>query len=403
MKRYQLTHKEKLNLGLYFHIPFCAQICHYCDFAKTALWDQEKLNTYITRLEAELKLWLDFIEQNYDLNLLSVNFGGGTPSLFSGQYKGIFDLLGRRLRNDTEISLETNPNDLSEEKLKVWRQLGFNRISIGVQTFDQNGLEFLKRDHSQKEAKEKIELTHNFFENINLDLIYGWKHQTLDSWKRDLALSIDLKTNHVSLYNLTYAAQTPIGRAYQRGKLKEMSEDLQIDMYQYAKNFLAENGFDHVEVSNWAKKGYYCQHNELYWSDGYYLGLGTGAHSYLPIMGEKEVSNIGMRFSYDKNLKTFLEKKPQDISQEVIKTELNFEVRNKESWLMEYIGCSLRYYKGISLSHIKNKVQKDFKPTPTINHAIASRLINLEGDQLTITEVEWIRETLWADKILECF
>lgn len=390
---------SSLELGVYLHIPFCRFVCHYCDFAKTALWSQELKSRYMQTLAIHLETWLNYLKSEFnDISISTVNVGGGTPSVITKEYEQIFLLLNPYIKSDCEISIEANPNDCKKSNLARWKGYGFNRISVGVQTFQEKGLQFLKRDHNTAQAIESIENCLTYFENTNIDLIYSWPAQTLKEWKKDLSLAHTLDCNHLSLYNLTYAKGTPIGRARQRGKIMEPQDESQELLYTQAREYLGNQGFIHEEVSNWSKPGFSCKHNWLYWLGKPYLGVGSGAHGYLPI-----TSPIGLRYHYKRRERNFqsaaLGRKPLlDFS-----NLIEVETRDSEAWLLEMLGSSLRTHRGLDLVEIKRKTGKTFIPSNEIELGIANKLIKLDKKQLTLHPQEWFREVHWCLKISECF
>lgn len=393
-------------IGIYMHIPFCSYLCHYCDFAKTARWDEGVVDQYFSMLEEQIKWSLSELKQLYVIK--SINIGGGTPSLFTQQYSKLIDLLRPYCIEDCEISLEANPNDISKQRLQEWRNIGFNRISLGVQTFDASGLNFLKRDHSAAMALKSSELALNFFENCNLDFIYSWPSQTLEQWQKDLEQAIKMGVTHLSLYNLTYAAKTPIGRAHSRGLIKEPEDSTQEAFYACAREKLASD-YTHDEVSNWSKPGFSCIHNWLYWQDGYYVGFGTGAHGYLP----SKQFPLGIRYSTASSLKRFLSvrvggKKNEGANFEPwahFLTSINacVEERDKTTWLIEYVGSALRSSKGVDCSYIEEKVNQKFTIDSCLLSAINRGQVIVENNKIYLSCEEWFRETYWCLKVLDCF
>ena len=395
-----ITDLEPLEIGVYLHIPFCSFVCHYCDFAKTAHWNDDLKNNYLETLNSHLKSWLIFLESKFEaLSVTTVNLGGGTPSLITHEYEKIFSSLTPYLSSNCEVSLEANPNDCSLENLKVWKECGFNRISVGIQTFQQKGLEFLKRDHSRSKAIESIENCHAYFENTNLDLIYSWPSQKLNDWGSDLDLATTLGCQHLSLYNLTYAQGTPIGRARQRGKITEPQDETQEQFYTLARERLANYGYLHEEVSNWSKPGFSCKHNWLYWQGKPYLGVGAGAHGYLPLE-----SPIGLRYHYtrrERNLRQTdgIVSNPFDDFAHLIEVEK----RDDEAWILEMLGSSLRSSGGLDLKKIESCTGRGFKPSSDITDSMENKLIHLDKDKLYLHPNEWFREVHWCLKLSDCF
>lgn len=398
--------------GLYIHIPYCKMMCHYCDFAKTANWDQTKTTEFFSALMAHTQAWLDVLKANgFRPVFHSVNIGGGTPSLFTTDYQPLMALIQPWLSPDCEISIEANPDDLTKESLAFWKDLGFNRMSVGVQTFQEQGLKFLKRSHNSEQARSAIELAGHYFDQLNVDLIYSWPGQTPEQWADDLDACLSLPVTHLSLYNLTFAPGTPIGRAHARGKIKEQHEDLQDSYYQYARNRLKEKSWLHDEVSNWSlSEKHSCKHNWIYWQGDSYLGIGPGAHGFLPLGGPE-----GLRYFYSSNELNFRKKTElisqqltQDIFDQAQETMQDKLVtvehdRTLESWLFEYIGCGLRSRKGIDPDLIFQKSGQSFTPNETISEAIEKKIIRLTDTHISLSEDEWFRETAWSFALTECF
>lgn len=380
------------DLGLYVHIPFCARLCHYCDFAKTANFDQNHIKNYFSTIERQLASWLQNVGK--DRKFTSVFLGGGTPGLFSHHYTKFFEIIRPHLAERAEITLEANPHNIELNALQTWHALGINRISIGVQSFDPIGLKALTRDHSADESIEAIKLARSVIPNVNADLIYSWPGQTMASWAADLEKMIDLGVNHLSLYALTFEGNTPFARANRRGKLPAAPDETQEEFYLHAIKTLRKAGFEHEEISNWAKPGYSCKHNWLYWTAAYFVGIGAGAHGYV-----ETKNGIGMRYSYPGDLRVFL----KDCSQGEWSSGL-IEDQDRElyEWLMEYVGCGLRTMRGIDLRKIAAHGWK-FIPTPMIDKGLSEGILKLHEQQLHLSAKDWFRETSWSRLVLECF
>lgn len=376
-------------LGLYIHIPFCARLCHYCDFAKTANFDAQHVTQYFEVLNLQLKSWL---REMPDARFTSVFFGGGTPGLFIHEYETLLRTVAPYLSANAEVTLESNPNNILEPALKVWRSLGINRISIGVQSFDPIGLKALTRDHSASEAVRAIDLAKAFIPNVNADLIYGWPQQTIDAWCRDLQYMVDLDVKHLSLYALTLEGNTPFARAHRRGKLHPKPDEFQEECYLYAIKFLKESGFHQEEVSNWSKSGFSCRHNWLYWSADSFVGIGAGAHGFVT-----DGSTFGLRYSYPGDLRTYL----RDCAHGDFEDGMTKDnVRGADEWLMEYVGCGLRTEQGIDLQWIAN-LGWTFEPTRFISEAMSRGILVQTGDRLILSNPDWFRETSWSGLVLD--
>lgn len=391
-----------MTFGLYIHIPFCSQICHYCDFAKTSNYTDAHAARYFSRLAEDLKLWLSYYTGQNTPLFSSVFFGGGTPGLFTREYLPIFHQLRPHLAPHAEISLEANPQNISHEHLQFWRDLGFNRLSIGVQTFHSQGLAYLHRDHDTHAIERALDASREVFSNINMDLIYGWNQQTLSDWHADLKLAVAAEVPHLSLYNLTYETSTPIGRSVHRGRTVPTGDDQLAEFFDMAANYLGASGFEHGEISNWARPGFHCQHNRLYWEEKYFVGLGIGAHGYLPA-----TDPIGLRYRIPNNLKAYLEAPAAYASslEQVIHGTAGVidRSRSKDSWLLEYVGCGLRAATGISLARIQEVTGHSFRPNTVVQAGIDQGLLQRQDERLTLSSREWFRETAWSLAVADSF
>ncbi len=268
------------DTSVYLHVPFCSTKCSYCAF-----------NTY-THLETLIEPFVDALirEIQYvghskpDLPVGTIFFGGGTPSLLTpDQFARILAALNTsfRVQPDAEITLEANPNDLNREYLASLRQIGLNRISIGMQTANENELQLFRRRHDNDAVARAVTAARSAgFDNLNLDLIYGFPHQTLESWQTSLTQMIALQPDHVSLYALGIEDGTPMKVWVERGQLPEPDDDLAADMYELASDLLDQHGYQQYEISNWARPGHACRHNLQYWHNDDYVGVGPGAHGY---------------------------------------------------------------------------------------------------------------------------
>lgn len=274
-------HPVSDSIGLYVHIPFCTAKCGYCDFNSYAN-HEHLIPSYAQTLVREASLWARTVG---DRAVETVFFGGGTPSLNPmPEMQGILDGLREhfRIAPDAEISLEANPGSLSTEYLRGLREMGFNRLSIGVQSFDDEELVALDRIHSGEDARRAFASARAAgFENVNLDFIYGLPGQPLAKWQRTLEAALALAPEHLSLYALTIEEGTPLARDVARGRVAAPDPDIQAEHYEWTEARLARAGYEHYEISNWARPGHRCKHNLVYWQNREYLGLGAGAHSFL--------------------------------------------------------------------------------------------------------------------------
>lgn len=386
-------------LGLYVHIPFCSAVCHYCDFAKTANFNSSHIKDYFGLLEAQLLAWQQLLGPSQKLT--SVFFGGGTPGLFTREYSTLMSIIRGMTKDKAEVTIECNPDNVTVENLKVWRDLGFNRISVGVQSFDPRGLKDLTRNHDASSALRALEFAAHYFPKANGDLIYGWCGQDLGSWQDDLKTLVSTGVNHISLYALTYEGQTPFVRAERRGKRIQMSDDDLAKYYELACEKLSIAGFDHEEISNWSREKKTCDHNWLYWRGGSYVGIGAGAHGFID-----DGSSIGLRYSFPSDFRTLLRQgvaKSNTMGVRDLISSFGGSVddsRDLEAWKLEYVGCGLRSRDGVDLACLKAK-GFSFRPTAKLKKALDERKITLTNERLILEKKEWFLETAWALEVSE--
>jgi oxygen-independent coproporphyrinogen-3 oxidase len=328
--------------GLYIHIPFCLSKCHYCDFY--SLTSTSAIPDFLKALFKEMEMYRNRFNP-FD----TLYIGGGTPSLLSPQQLG--DILTGVQKNfdlmtDAEITVETNPADLERSLLESMRNMGINRIDIGIQSFNDKVLNFLGRRHSAKQAISVIETSRNAgFQNIGLDLIHGVPGQGMNSWLDTLKQAITFSPEHLSCYQLTLGAKTPLGIRYQAGEFLMPREELQYDFFMKTSEFLEDAGYIHYEVSNFSRgTKYVSRHNQKYWDHSPYLGLGPSAHSF----------QLNRRWWNHRSLDQYLA---------AIKAE-NLPVEETETLTMDqlrleafYLG--LRTKKGVSLYDFKNQYHYD--------------------------------------------
>ena len=265
--------------GIYIHVPYCKTRCIYCDFfSQTNSHSQSK---YVDAVCREIILRKAYIGNEH---VKTIYFGGGTPSQLScAEFEQIFETIYDTfaVEADAEITIEANPDDLSNDYLNQLTKLPINRLSIGIQSFDDNDLVFLKRRHSSLQAKEVVhrckEFGHN---NISIDLMYGLPNQTMDGWKRNIEEAINLDIQHISAYHLIYEEGTKLYKLFTSGKVNTVDEDTSLEMFVCMIDELNKAGFEHYEISNFAKPNLHSRHNSSYWLGDKYLGLGPAAHSF---------------------------------------------------------------------------------------------------------------------------
>ena len=264
--------------GLYIHIPFCKKRCIYCDFYSGV--DTSQKARYIRALAME---WESRRSELGESSIDTVYLGGGTPSqLTISELKSLFDRLsGIDWVRCKEVTIEVNPDDLTESYIEGLTSLPINRISMGIQSFEDSDLSFLNRRHTSLQAVEAVKLCQaSGFDNLSIDLIYGLPGQTLESWAKNIEMAISLKVPHISAYNLIYEQGTVLYRLLQEGKVEECDDDLALQMFDLLIDRLTCEGFEHYEISNFALPGCYSRHNTAYWQNVPYLGIGASAHSY---------------------------------------------------------------------------------------------------------------------------
>lgn len=324
--------------GLYIHIPFCKKACHYCDFHFTQSLKQ--IDEMVDAIALELEMQKDFLGNDI---IRTIYFGGGTPSLLEDQHlKKLMKLINYEydISSNPEITLEANPDDLSKEKLEMLYGHGVNRLSIGVQTFNDEMLKWMNRQHSVEEAEMCFYNARNAgFENISMDLIYALPADDNDLWLADLRKMVRLNPEHISAYALTIEPRTAFGNWLQKEIIQPIDEDRAADQFEIMLEVLSKYRYEQYEISNFAQAGYESQHNSGYWKDEKYLGIGPSAHSY---NGKFRKANVANNAKY---LKGMLDRK------------IPFEVitLSKEDQINEYILTSLRTKWGCDLELLKNK------------------------------------------------
>ena len=317
-----------IETACYIHIPFCDHKCIYCDFYSIITTDN--IQSFLKALKKEITHYAEKYSNGREL--ISIFFGGGTPSLMEAEY--ISDIIGDIKSNFTvlsnaEITLETNPGTVSLEKLKLFKQEGVNRISIGIQSFDDDDLRFLTRIHNSNTAIRTVNDAANAgFENISLDLIFNLPGQTKSKWLKNLEQAIQLPVKHISAYSLILERGTILNKMVLDGKVKIADEDFDAELYQDTIEFLTSNGFYQYEVSNFAKPGFECIHNNAYWHYTDYFGFGTSAHSFID----------GTRWWNLSSLKMY-----NDKVEKAGNAVAGSEVINKESAINEFIILILQY------------------------------------------------------------
>lgn len=336
--------------GIYIHIPFCKQKCHYCNFFSVATLS--KKDEFVAALLKEIALRKDYLQGE---RVNTVYFGGGTPSLLSiSDIALIIEHLAGHFDIDhlAEFTLEANPDDISLEIAREWKSTSVNRLSIGIQSFFDDDLHYLNRVHSASQAFKAIDDVRNAgFENLTIDLIYGIPGLTDEKWAKNLETFFSLNIPHLSAYSLTVEQKTPLALLIEKGKYARLDENLSIGHFRKLLEEAKAHHFIHYEISNFAKEGYYSKHNSLYWLGGSYLGLGPSAHSFNGHSRQWNVSNISRYIQLD-DYRTTVEEK------EILTTEQRYN---------EYVMTSLRTSWGCDTVHILHAFGEHYENHFVIN------------------------------------
>ena len=354
--------------GIYIHIPFCKSRCIYCDFFTST--NESEMDTYVQALCKEIVLRKEELANDF---VKTIYFGGGTPSrLNKNHFLQIFETVtaNYNLSNEMEITIEANPDDLSHKYVDMLRELPFNRISIGIQSFDDQELKFLSRRHDSNGAIEAVRYCQEKgFNNISIDLMYGLPNQTLTIWKRNLQQAIDLNIQHISAYHLIYEEKTRLYSLLQAGKVNPVDDDWSLEMFGTLIDTLTRAGFEHYEISAFAKQGFISQHNSSYWTGLKYLGLGPSAHSFDGEHRWWNVSSLPKYITGINNSNPNIEKEDIDLT-----TKYN-----------EYIITGLRTAWGIDLDVLKTNFGDELYAYFLQNAQRYFNLNYLKKEETTIT------------------
>ena len=367
--------------GIYIHIPFCKQACNYCDFHfSTSLKLKSNL---IESILVEIDLRHPYLENK---NIETIYFGGGTPSLLSE--KELFLILEKIYKNynvssNAEISLEANPDDLSVEKLKELKRLEINRLSIGLQSFNNEELIWMNRAHTANESEASVKRAQDKgFENISIDLIYGSKFSNLTNWKKTLDKAIALDVKHISSYNLTIEDKTKLGHDFKVKKEIAIDDEKSSELFLEMIDRLEKNNFIQYEISNFGKENYFSNHNSNYWKGIEYIGFGPSAHSFDGVSRQWNISNNSLYIKNvtDKN-ETYFEK----------------EILSESDQFNEYILTSLRTIWGIDVLVLNTKFNSEILNSfnEKIKTYISSDMIIFNNNKYVLTS----NGKLFADKI----
>ena len=324
--------------GIYIHVPFCKTRCAYCDFFSTTLHDLK--SRYVDALCQELAMRRNYL---HDASIGTLYFGGGTPSQLSeNDFSRIFNKIEEVYDLDTceEITLEANPDDLTDDYVKMLTTLPFNRISMGIQTFHEPTLQLIGRRHTAQEAIEAVRRCQQHgLSNISIDLIYGLPGETPEQWKEDLQKAFSLEVQHISAYHLTYEQGTRLWQMLQKHEIAEVDEDTSVELFRILCQEMHKAGYEHYEISNFALPSFRSRHNSAYWHELPYLGCGPGAHSFDGDSREWNVSSLQKYIDA-------LEKGQRNYEQETL---------DKDTRYNEFIMTRLRTCEGFSLDDLQQR------------------------------------------------
>lgn len=355
--------------GIYIHIPFCKQACHYCDFHfSTSMKKKPQLVEMICK---ELVLRKDELPIN---KIETIYFGGGTPSLLTSlELQQIFQVIhaNYEVAEGAEITLEANPDDLDEDTLKMLNESSVNRLSIGVQSFFEEDLQLMNRAHNADEALQSIKLATTYFDNISIDLIYGVPGMETGRWRENLNIALQLGVPHISSYALTVEPNTALKKFIEKGLVKPVDDEAAKIHFDILRDVLIGAGFEHYEFSNFGKAGFHSRNNTAYWLGKPYLGIGPSAHSY---SGKQRKWNINNNSLYIKSL---------------LKDELPLEVEELSitDKYNEYVMTRLRTKFGVSIAEVEKEFGAKYSShlMAIAENLIQKELLNMEGGILHVS------------------
>lgn len=360
-------------LGLYIHVPFCAQKCYYCDFNSYKINSNQK-KEYLINIEREMQFYKDeFKDKCFD----TVFFGGGTPSILTvDELKELVNNINENfnIKKDAEITIECNPGTINREKLEAMKKMGINRLSIGLQATQNYHLKSIGRIHTYEEfEKNYYDALDIGFKNINIDLMYALPNQKTQEWKDTLDKIIKLNPSHISAYSLILEEGTKLYDMYQNKEFELLDEDTDINMYNYTIDTLKRHEYNQYEISNYSKEGLECKHNIIYWKCDNYLGLGPGASGFI---GDTRYSNIEDICEYNKCIMQNI----RPVSEEIELT--------KKDKIEEFIFMGLRMNEGINIDVFKARFDTDFYDIyqEVMDKLIKRELVIFDGKNISLTQ-----------------
>ncbi len=366
------------KLGVYIHVPFCKKKCNYCDFYSVK-WNDEWETKYTEAVIDEIKSYKEMLGHKYIVD--TVYFGGGTPTIIKpSNLKSILDSISIVADIDTkaEISMEANPNTLTDENLKQYRETGINRLSIGIQSLNDEILKKIGRIHNSKEALEAIDRARKHgFDNINADAMFNIPVQTTSDIEDTLTRIIESGVKHISFYSLKLEKGTPLYSMEQKNLITMPDEDEERNMYYKGRFVMEKSNLFQYEISNFAAEGFQCRHNLKYWNQEEYIGIGPSAHSFMN----------SIRYSNPSDLNLYCKNSIENNFNRIIQEEMN-----KEELMFEYIMLRLRLTEGLDANEFKRKFNVDFneKYKEQIKYLTDNKLIENKESIVRLTQREWI-------------
>ena len=357
------------KLAVYIHWPYCARICPYCDFN---VYKRKNDTALLPAILADLEHWR---ELSGPRDVTSIHFGGGTPSLMTAaQIAAVIETVERLWGfGDIEIALEANPHEMNADIWRDYHAAGLNRMSLGVQSFNDGALAFLGRDHNGGAARKALDLALEIFPSVSADLIFGWVGQSQAELDIDLSVLLEAGTPHISTYQLTIEDGTAFARAETRGQIRAVSAELSADFYEYVRTVLTASNLNHYEVSNFAKAGHQSQHNLAYWRGRDYVGVGPGAHGRLTRDNQRQA--------------TITHLTPAAYAKAVTASGTGIDILENldgPAWAAEYLLMGLRIKEGISLSRYESLSASKLNSSE-LRYLIEDKLLIQEGDRLSAT------------------
>lgn len=371
--------------GIYIHIPFCKSRCIYCGFYSTTLLDLRK--KYINAVCREMELRKNYIREPFS----TIYLGGGTPSLLDeAELTKLFLYINNvyDVDRNAEITMECNPDDITPEFTNMLSRLPINRVSMGAQTFADSRLRLLHRRHNSDEVKHAVKLLREAgIKNISIDLMFGFPDESLSQWKEDISAALALNVEHISAYSLMYEEDTPLWKMLNTGKVKEIDEELSLTMFKELVCQLTDAGYEHYEISNFARPGYRSRHNSSYWHQVPYIGLGAAAHSF----------DLNSRQCNVADLKLYIE----EINNGIIPMER--EELDNDTTFNDIITTALRTSDGIDLNAMETRLGKRYRNTliSAAGKHIEQGLLEIRHDRLRLTsEGIFISDMVMSDLMI---